>query len=355
MINNLASDSLTYVIPTHNRSEFLDRLLCFFNEAKLRWPIIVADSSGSDQAARTLSACNEIKSTLNVTYAHFDMPFMEKCCDVLSQIKTKYVVFCADDDFQLPAVVDGCVAFLDRNSDFSVAQGRVVHASNSRSQNSRVYECSLMDAFDIEEECAAERLLKMASKPYSTFYGVQRTASLTEQFETTRIHTDYQAGRVFTESLLIGLSAIFGKIKILPEVQYIQQTHGTNDSVVLSRIEDRSRKDELYQQYRAALIDKVMAKTSFAEERAATIVDGSMNLVPGFNKKKRSVFGLRHRIAREVTRIWVRYSRLRERMAGAAAAGSEKVVIQNADLIPDEGQYSIVRRMLVEYPRGFTS
>jgi len=354
MMSNLGSDSLTYVIPTHSRPEFLVRLLCFFSETGLSWPIIVADSSGSDQAARSSSACSEIKSSLNVTYAHFDMPFMEKCCDVLSRVKTKYVVFCADDDFQLPAVVDGCAAFLDRNSDFSVAQGRVVHASNNRSQNSRVYECSLMDAFDIEQECAAERLSSMASRPYSTFYGVQRTASLTEQFETTRIHTDYQAGRVFTESLLIGLSAIFGKIKILPDVQYIQQTHGTNDSVVLSRIEDRNRKDELYQQYRTALINKVMAKTSFSEERAAVIVDGSINLVPGHSKKKRSVLGLHHRIAREVTRIWVRYSRLRERMAGAPAASSEKVVIKNDALIPDEGHYSIARRMLVEYPIGFT-
>lgn len=357
MMSDPGCDSLTltYVIPTYNRSAFLRRLLGFLWESGLSEPIIIADSSGSAQAEKSKAVFEEYRSRLNVTYIHYELPFVEKCCEVLNRLQSKYVVFCGDDDFLLPAVISECVAFLEKNEDYAIAQGRVVHTSNSHSQSSHVYECMLIDAFDIRSEGAAERLLEMAAKPFSTFYGVHRTALLTDQFEATRRHTEYQAGRVFTESLLIGLSVIPGKIRVLSGIQYVQQTHGTNDSVVLSRIQDRSRRDELYQRYRTALVNALMSKARLAEPEAVSIVDRSVNLVPGLNRKQRSILELPQRLAREFNRVWVRVSRMLDQARGVSKADQGRMVMKNVALIPEDGEYAIVRRLLTEYPQGIES
>ena len=353
MQTHSASEAITYIIPTFNRPAFLRRLLLFFRDAELKRPIIIVDSSSLPQAAESRSVFEEFRSELNVSYVHVELPIVEKCCDALRRVRTEFVAFCADDDFQVPAAVNECVEFLSRNPDYSVALGRVVHAGNVHSRNSREYECELTDATDIEQGCAAERLLSMARKPYSTFYGIHRTAVLAEQFELARCHTDYRAARVFTESLLIGLSAVAGRIKILTEVQYIQQTHGTNESVLLSRIENRARRQELYQRYHAALIDYLIARTPFSKEQAADVVDRSVNLVPGMSRKESFTFMFHRKIAREITRLWVRLSRFRQRLTGSSASGGQ-IIIRNAALIPNEGQYAIALRLLIEHPTGFT-
>lgn len=48
-----------------------------------------------------------------------------RCADALKSIETEYVVFCADDDFVIPAALRQSVQYLVDHPDFSVALGRV--------------------------------------------------------------------------------------------------------------------------------------------------------------------------------------------------------------------------------------
>jgi len=351
-MNTAPSESLTFCIPTHNRPEFLQRLLNFFEQTGVRQSIQIIDSSETMAASQNRSVIDAVRSTLNISYAHADLPIVEKCCDVLSRVETPFVAFCADDDFQFPDLVDECVEFLEANHDYTTAQGRVIHVSNVVSHRDNVYRCSLGEARDIDQHDAAERFEAMASHTHSTFYGIHRTTSLLRAFEITRDHTDYQAARVFMESLLLGLSALAGKIKVLPGVQYIQQTHGTNDAVLIPRIVDRDQAQELYQRYRAALVTEIMAMSNKPKHEAEMLVEQCSGLVPGMAKRRRTSTGWPQKMFREVTRTTVFLARLIKKTGILQSSKGKTAVLHDTNLMPDTAHYHLAVRLIKDFPTG---
>lgn len=349
--------AVTYVVPTHNRSEFLHRLLEFFSQAELKNPIVVADSSNDEVKARNRQLVIRYADQLRIDYFPTSLPLIEKISAALYRVTTPFTALCADDDFAFPNVVDQCVEILARHPEIAVAQGRVVNASNTSSIRASAYECEMLNSYSITQDGAEARLSTMASQPFSTFYATHRTELIRRQFDLTAEFTDYQAGRVFTESLLIGLSVIGGKVEVIPEVHYIQQVHGGNDSCRLSRISDRSQKDELYARYKTALVRELQRETDLTHAASDAVVESCIALLPGFTKRKRKS-GLRigSRISRELNRMAVRIARaFSRRNVGVVTSSEQSAEIRNAHVIPDGPEYQIAFQLLTRFPEGISA
>ena len=120
---------VTIIIITHNRPSCLRRLLDYYKDAKNDFKIIVSDSSSEENKIMNKEIISSFPK-LDILYVGHYLDkiddFRHQAGDSLNYVKTKYCVFCADDDFITPNGVKQCVDFLEHNPDFTVAHGRYI-------------------------------------------------------------------------------------------------------------------------------------------------------------------------------------------------------------------------------------
>ncbi|TWU16530.1 TIGR00180 family glycosyltransferase [Allorhodopirellula heiligendammensis] len=346
--------TLTLLTPTHNRPPFLRRMIRFFSQIELAFPIVIVDSSDSEHAAQNRRICEDAANTLNVLYRHHGLPFDLKCYQGLSEVETPYVSFCADDDFQFPAVVQQCVEFLIQNDDYSVAQGRVIHASNSRTAHDSIFDCHLLDAYDIQDSDAAERFRQIATRTFSTFYGVYRTPQLTNSFAEVVEYTDYQQGRVFTEAFLLALSVISGKVKVLPGVQYLQETHGNNESRVVPRVADKQSTNALARRYEIGLQNHLLESSGQPIDHIERLIEQHARFLSGMGSRKRSQGPWKEKLKRELQRSRPKAIKWWRNLFNHSDAAAHRIdaVVQNPHVFPNGQEYDVAKRLLTQHPRG---
>ena len=63
---------------------------------------------------------------------------MTKLYKMLNFIKTKYCVFCADDDFIIPNAIAKGIKFLDKNPDYIAVGGQNINFYVKKSGNDKV-------------------------------------------------------------------------------------------------------------------------------------------------------------------------------------------------------------------------
>lgn len=113
-------NDVTIIIPTHNREEFLKRILSYYAPHDIK--ILVADSSQKRANVHVL-ALNP-----NIEYFHYpDFDFVEKMRDVVKKVQTPYIVMCADDDFIIPGAIYDCKSFLQHNTEYVTVDGKNVY------------------------------------------------------------------------------------------------------------------------------------------------------------------------------------------------------------------------------------
>jgi glycosyltransferase domain-containing protein len=163
---------ITFVIPTHNRSGYLSRILEYYWGVPLK--IIIVDSSTAAFDVSTIGP--------EVSYYHLkDMPMPKKIEYALSLVRTKFVVMCADDDFIIPAGIVRCINFLKEHPSFNSAQGSSI-TYKKRNKYTGFIEFNLLYTGPSEFEIASgdpfERLHRLFH-PYRTiFSAVHHTENL---------------------------------------------------------------------------------------------------------------------------------------------------------------------------------
>src|SRR5437764_966453 len=94
-------NAFSIVLPTADRADFVERLLSYYRSQSLKERILVADSSGPEQAGRMKSLVASFASDLLIELQSYpaDLDIIRKLHDVLGLVQTKLVVVGADDDF----------------------------------------------------------------------------------------------------------------------------------------------------------------------------------------------------------------------------------------------------------------
>ncbi|WP_319543672.1 TIGR00180 family glycosyltransferase [uncultured Pseudodesulfovibrio sp.] len=158
---------VTVVIPTHERHHLLEkRVLPHYLSFGI--PILVIDSSPNPYQPAI--------DNPNIDYIHCPgEPFPHKMkSPVLKHVKTPYMFMNADDTVNSKTAIRKCLAFLEKEQDFSSVMGLVFQC---RKNNIKAIDCSnhIFLDFPVTSDKAGERMLQAFVKFNTTFYAVTRT------------------------------------------------------------------------------------------------------------------------------------------------------------------------------------
>jgi glycosyltransferase domain-containing protein len=241
---------ITFLIPTHCRAGYLRRALAYYGGAGV--DIAVADSSPQAYSGQILGP---------VRYFHCPgQAFMAKLASVAEQIRTPYVLFCADDDFTVPRAVEACLAFLEEHPDYVTAQGDF-YSAEARADGAhlaRIYPQA--DQVCVDSNSPLERLQQVQDPYIPSFYSVQRTTLLRDYVLLAGNGLEnYNMLELFSAML----AAIHGKHKQLPLF------YGVREAVPSQAPKDPRRRDGVEVVSRES---RYASEYSLVVERAAALL-----------------------------------------------------------------------------------
>ena len=158
--------------------------------------IIVVDSSAPELAEENRRTINGFDSD-NIQYDVLpeETSVQKKFAHATQMAKTKYTIFCGDDDFIVPKIALDAVGILESDSSVRSVNGRAlyIHLNKQDGLSFRNYRQRACIGSDW-----IERLEKYVRPYSSTFYTVQRTDDVRDTFESiVRYGIEYRFGEIF--------------------------------------------------------------------------------------------------------------------------------------------------------------
>jgi glycosyltransferase domain-containing protein len=288
----------TIIIPTHNRPQFLKRLLLFLSRVQCPSSIVVVDSSDSSNASLSAVVVDDVQSQLPINYIHNRQRFEVKCMETLQATLTPYVVLCADDDFINPFAIEPCISFLEDNPDYAIARG--VQFIQTTDRERRIKPARFRD-LDVSDP--ARRFSYFSDNWYSTFYCVHRTPELLSDFQITCEHTNSEHSIILPELLLTYLSVIRGCTRYLPHFYGMRQSHANAASCIAPKITDTTNYDAHYRRFTQCVARELSAASTLSQDESNRLVErchgrNRATWESGAGKKQSGMAGVIREIAR---------------------------------------------------------
>ncbi len=269
------------IIPTHNRSKYLKRILNYYDSFSIDISIIVVDSSPNE-----IKGLNKqiVASFLNkdIRYIEGHLLMVRKIAEAVNYVNTKYCVICADDDFITPNGIKQSLNFLEKNPDFTIAYGHFISFYLKTDKEGKQQFC-WTPAYPSQESITfsdpKDRLAYYLSNyPVSTLYAVYRTNFMKTVFEEILKFTNDSRFGELSPSML---TSIYGKIKFLEKVFYAAKesmptSGGRTDKNIRDFIKDGTY-DGKYAIFRNYLATHLSKKSQLDVEESKKVVDNSMS------------------------------------------------------------------------------
>lgn len=263
-------DKITIIIPTYNRHRQLARLLDYYSKYNIS--IIIADS--------TTTAFLNIKKYKKVRYYHLPrVPFVRKLLLIYKKVRTKYVLFCGDDDFVLLPGINKSVEFLEKNPDYNSAHGHYIFFTEKEGEVSTYPSYLNSINIDINSSVPSERLKKLLSNYMQLWYAVTRTVDETEVFDILNLHKKIQNGNL-VELLQAITMCINGKSKILPIFYCAREATPNSAGIHTTSLEIIATKPQFRQEYTIwlkAITEHLMKKEKLSYKQAKQKVTEGIN------------------------------------------------------------------------------
>jgi glycosyltransferase domain-containing protein len=147
-----------------------------------------------------------------------DTDIKTKLHDIVQKVTTKYVCFCADDDFWLKESMKSCVDFLENNQDYAAVHGLYFgfRPVNNQMKYFRIYP----GMRDITDTGMHDRYISLMSNYWPIFYAMQKTQCIQKTFTLTYENNFTHATM---SELLHAFSVVsFGKVKVLDIQTYFR-------------------------------------------------------------------------------------------------------------------------------------
>lgn len=258
-------DSLTLVIPTHERGALLDKVLRYYAPLGLR--TVVVDSS-----AHPYPKAGEFA---NLRYIHCPgQPFPHKLrAPVLEHVQTPFMFFCPDDMFMSPRALEQCLEHLAANPACSSAQGLYfgMPMDGDRAGLRAMYVNRDNHDMRIDAATPQDRMLQLFLSYIPTFYSVYRADCWKNQLSR---FPDAIRNYVMAEFFFALCTAIHGGHKVLPvmyALTYLAPTVGGLDPVYRNDLHELATLERYAAEYAAfeqAVLDYLMATSGLTERRA---------------------------------------------------------------------------------------
>lgn len=270
-------DKITLVIPTFNRYEKLFRLLQYYDSFGFPFPIKILDSSTNKKKQQELIS---LLQNENIEYKEFDcgIRVVEKICMGVSSVQTPFSAICADDDFLVPNGIVQSIKFLEKNSEYSVAQGIYVSFFDNLDKIKGLEWRKTYNIRSIEQKLPSERFYNFLSDYSMTvFYGVYRTEHLNFIWETASRETNDDR---FGELLPAMLTATAGKIKALNVLYSARQIDIQSDGNTSLTLRDMIHNRTYYykfNKFKVCMIANLQKTECISYKNANKIVDKAMD------------------------------------------------------------------------------
>ncbi len=223
--------SLSVVLQTYNRPQFLARSLIYYAALRFPYAIIVADSSAESTAQANRQLANTLRHNLNLDYQHYpeDIHVATKTARALELVSSTYAVLVADDDFTVPTSMNQGVEFLESHPDYAVVHGEAAYfvLRPGAIERGEIAGMGRYTQRTIELSTGSERLINHLASYTTTYYSIHRTEQLRYNWQcAARLHLDYS----FVELLPTCLSLVQGKSKKLGGLHIVRQSHSRQTS-----------------------------------------------------------------------------------------------------------------------------
>lgn len=267
------------IIPTYNRPELLKRLLAYYNNYNVDFNIIIADSSNSINKKinkKYISSFSQLK-ILYVDKFPEKQVSHHKFGEMIKFAKSKYCVFCPDDDFIVPNGIKQCVDFLEKNSDYSVAHGTYIsfYLYKNPYGSIKFWWRFIYPFNSITSSNPSKRLASHLTDYYQVLWAVRRTDVVKKAYE------EFLKSKVnpylFGELLPDMLTLVYGKMKKLNNFYAARQAFSTSYSYWPSLFDviKEGIYDKEYSKFRDCIVKNLM-NYGFSKEKLLLIIDQSM-------------------------------------------------------------------------------
>jgi len=265
---------LTIVIATKNRSEYLDRLLKYYEAVQSPYQIMIGDSSTEEYIGNNRALVKNYAHSLRIT--HYELPGEDvaRCHQLLSQkITTPYCACVADGAFLVLSGLKKAVAFLENNNEYSMAQGLGLLFSIDNTGpygNIQTLGEYMSMPGSLEQQSASQRLIDHINHYTVTMYCVYRL----NVWQKIWVFSHRQMELNFSGELLpCALSVLYGKVKKLDCLYIIRHMHSKRTSL-LSGLDWLVSPDwrDSYLVFNEALVGELMKLESLSQQEAQVIV-----------------------------------------------------------------------------------
>jgi glycosyltransferase domain-containing protein len=202
---------LTVIVPTRNRPDNLPGQLRLFERESV--PVIVADSSDAENAARIRAAMPRFAEYRALAP---ELTLYDKLEMVLRGVDTPFVLVVSDRKITFPHAVDALLDHLIENEDHVAAMGYII----AFAAHADTIDINRVVWFTptIADDDPLQRLYHLMQRYQSWAFGAFRTAPLLRAMaQAKRVE-----GAVFQETLLMNALALQGKMARLPVILTLQ-------------------------------------------------------------------------------------------------------------------------------------
>ena len=202
-------ESLTAVIPAHNRGRECLALLRYLQACGFAHPVVVADSSQTDCSSALRSA---IAEPARYRYFGAQIGQYEKLARIAQSVTTPYIVVLPDDDIAFPHAIESALTFLRKNQDYVGAHGYSLRFGFER----RDFDIYQVEHFipTISDHEPMQRYYHLMRRYQPHLWAVFRTEVYAKAMEAAMS----MKGTVFQEFMFQIVSVISGKVARLPTV-----------------------------------------------------------------------------------------------------------------------------------------
>ena len=282
---------VTLIIPTYNRPELLKRILNYYNNYNINFSIIVADSSklSNKNLNKKIVHCFPKLKILYLDKFSPDLVSHHKFGKTVNYVKTKYCVFCADDDFVVPNGIKEAVDFLEKNTDYSAAHGTYIHfyIFNNPLGIKKFWWNYKYSYESITSSNSVRRLADhLANYNVSVLWAVRRTNMLKVCYKEF-LKSDVNPW-LFGELLPDIQTLIYGKMKRLNNFYSARQAFSTSYShwpTLKDAIAAGTYNNE-YAKFKACLIGSLAKNSNLSKDKLSNLIDLNMKIHIGYSTQE---------------------------------------------------------------------
>lgn len=218
---------ISIIIPTKDRIKYLIRALEYYENLNFDGKILILDGSNEEKHFEMCSKISNFKLNINVYKSSFAPLLAVR--DVITEIKTNFVTFMGDDDYQIPSGLQKSINILNNRDDIIACHGQGLIINDPLyNKKSLIVDPGPYPGPHIIYNNSLERLIYQMENYACPFYSVFRTESYRNIFNklnNSDILSNCKDRLIHDELLHSALMVIEGKIIRENYLQVIRGHH----------------------------------------------------------------------------------------------------------------------------------